>query len=259
MECRRKKPDIKPLSRKTKEGKRYVRRTDVTKEITDVLSFEEVELFAKVTSDLEFSLSLRAETLIYLIRMYYRRNSEIAKILLGALLRKCEPLIKSWTKERFREYSDDIYHDTVVTLAKLISERENKRLDFAEVQFNLFLKSLVIDQRRKYCPALQVDKTRAYGEDQENYEEEVIEAIISSEIHSRIIEDIAFKEAISSIKPTQAQIAAYLYFIEGLTYKHIAKHLNRSDRTIQTWIVKARKHLQEYYKDYEERGIALGD
>ncbi|MGH9878972.1 MAG: hypothetical protein ACRD5H_15185 [Nitrososphaerales archaeon] len=248
-----------PLSTSTEDGDHYWY-TDGVKKQNDRLSRMRERnpgllrgVLLKRNSDVR---CVREESLLHLIDIYNRDgDDDVVEVLFKALCKKCEPKIKHLVNGIPHSKRQDIVDEVISELGLAVIFTNKKHYQFARFQFDLFLRSQVIDAIRRSVRVSQ--KTISFADIEaliEDVEYEAkLEPIFPDDRDISIEERIVSKEELAEIlKRTKLQkhkIEAFLLKeLEGLEDEDIAPIFKRTPDTIRKWRNEVKRHIRRLKK-----------
>ena len=246
---------IKPLTKRTAEGKLYVRRPDAELQIEKALSLETAQILemlgaAKERGDETFLLD---ETLVYLLRQARRANDD--DLLNELYIELNKRIWKKLAKFRgnFNNQADfeDFGQKTEMAIIKKILNVESNAGDFAQAQFGSFVLSEAKAAWKQDFVRIKKDRESLdtpRGSDDEETDQLENKADLRDEFSAE--KRLIYEEQMRNFSPEQQIIAAMLldgFQIESKRPEEmtISKYLNITSRTIRTRIKKMREILNE--------------
>ena len=247
---------IRPLTKRTADGRLYIRRPDAELQIEKVFTLEAGKVLemldeGKKRGDEDFLLD---ETLVYLIREARRANDNDLLNEIYAELNK-----RVWKKmakfrSNFNNQADfeDLGQKTEMAIIKKILDVESNAGDFAQVQFGSFVLS---ESKAVWKQNLvKITKDREFLQtphDDDEGNPNNFENLASLREEFSTEERLIFKEQIRNLADEQQIIAAMLldgFQIESKDENEptISKHLGVTSRTIRNRIKEMREILSGY-------------
>ena len=219
---------VRPLTRRTIEGVRYVRPAVVEREIEAALREDPVTLHWRLSiTDKGSSEYLRSESLVHLLRDAIRRmDEELQNAILPILLARCDANLKVKIKESLPR-ADELREEVLFEFSKLLASdgRGNRpdELDFYECRFNQAFFALRVDVVRRRTSQLdpiaelpvQKDERKPY-----NYNEDAFarhfEALQTPATQQ---ERLYVKELVEAIKGLPADVGKAFVLCRLMGYK----------------------------------------
>lgn len=260
---------LAPLTGKNRDGKTYKRPHKVEQQIREILSLSPQEILARAdTLDHEAPEHIAEESLVYLIRHYHAQGDAKTVGEIGRrLLKRCAKRINSHLATLDVETRQLAHADATNDILKGILDLESSRGDFFQVRFWVAVDRRAITAYSGYVQELQraakhLRLSDLAGEDGGFDEEE------SSPRASTLGEGV-FAQGLSPDQSAMLQVAlgsipepyrtAYvLRYGEGWQIESkdpeeptISAFLEKTPRTINTWIREAERHLAIWKEGHE--------
>lgn len=246
--------DIKPLTKRTRQGELYVRRADAELQIEKLLTLEKPQILemldgGKRRDEADYLLD---ESLVCLFREARRSDDdELFNQLYIELNRRIWKLFLKF-RGKFREQADfeDFGQKIEMAIVRKLIDTDSDRADFAQVQFGSFVISEAKSVWKQNLAAINKDKEflETPREDDETG---------ASELENLALKDISteqkliIREGLRKLSTDHQTVAAMLldgFQIESKNENEltISRHLGVSSRTIRNWIKEMRSTLADY-------------
>lgn len=246
--------DIKPLTKRTRQGELYVRRADAELQIEKLLTLEKPQIFemsgnGKRRDEADYLLD---ETLVYLFRQARKSgDDELFNHIYSELNRRIWKLFLKF-RSKFKEQADfeDFGQKIEMAIIRKLLDTDSDRADFAQVQFGSFVVSEAKAVWKQNLVAIIRDKEfiETPREDDETGASELENLAIGELSDER---KMIVREGLSKLSTEHQTIAAML--LDGIQVESkdeneltISRHLNVSSRTIRNWIKEMRSTLEDY-------------
>ncbi len=246
--------DIKPLTKKTKQGELYIRRADAELQIEKTLTLEKPQVLemlgaAKRRDEADYLLD---ETLVYLFReARISKDDELSNQIYLELNRRIWKLFLKF-RSNFNEQSDfeDFGQKIEMAILRKLVVTDSDRADFAQIQFGSFVISEAKSVWKQNLAAINKDKEflQVPREDDETGANE-LENLAVGDISDE--QKMIIREGLSKLSADHQTVAAMIldgFQIESKDENEltISKHLGVSSRTIRNWIKEMRSTLADY-------------
>ncbi len=247
--------DIKPLTKRTRQGELYIRRADAELQIEKVLTLEKPQVLEMlgVGNRKDEADYLLDETIVYLFReTRISKDDELFNRIYIELNRRIWKLFLKF-RASFKNKSDfeDFGQKTEMAILRKLLDTDLDRADFAQVQFGSFviseaksvwkqnLAAVKRDQEFIETPRENDDETGANG----------LENLAFRDISDE--QKMIIREGLSKLSMEYQTVAAMMldgFQIESKDENEltISKHLGVSSRTIRNWIKEMRSTLADY-------------
>jgi RNA polymerase sigma factor (sigma-70 family) len=237
------KNSIKPLTRICKETRQtYSRRNDVIAEIEEILNLSEDNLTKKL-------VSLKSETLVFLLREKFQNDRRISQAIWVILSKRLSKIIKR-QRPKFKSETDfeDFFSEIQVEIFERIADFESDRADFAQVSFSEFATGIMLNKKRQK-ENLWKQESRKIEIDAESESDKKLSLIAELTDAEKIL---LLREALDKLPPEIMEVCV-LYYLEGWAIHSknprqvtIAGAYGKSEKTIRNWLRQAEKNLADY-------------
>lgn len=246
--------DIKPLTKKTKQGELYVRRADAELQIEKILTLEKPQVLEMLsaTKRRDEADYLLDETLIYLFReARISKDDELSNQIYSELNRRIWKLFLKF-RSNFNEQSDfeDFGQKIEMAILRKLIDTDSNRADFAQVQFGSFVISEAKSVWKQNLAAINKDKEFLHTprEDDETGANELENLAVGELAKDK---KMIVREGLRKLSTEHRLVAAMMldgFQIESKDENEltISKHLGVSSRTIRNWIKEMRSTLADY-------------
>jgi len=261
---------IPDLTRSTRAGARYIRRSNVLTEIESLWEMDEKELERRASvRQEELEHSLKSETLVFLLRSLRRTEAHvlfphleniIAETIYERIARIVGPYRRHFESDPNKaENYDDFRMSIIEVFFKKLYKENSDEADYAEVSFGQFVTGLANNEIKKYFK----EKVRAgLHDDFDNYyitEVPIAQSLLSTD-HLRVGEEPSFisyfernlqdraeilKDALN-ILPEPVRTAWVLRNAEDWqidstdqSVPTLAAYFNVTGRTVRNWLEEA--------------------
>ncbi len=258
---------LQPLTHRTKSGMLLQRDPDVDAQISSALAFPAQELLNRARqADSKASGFLKEEALVYLTRAYRREgDNAMVNALSEALLRRCNEFIYSHLGGLGMTAMEEGHLEVVERLFRQILDVTSDRGDFLQVRFWSGLERLTISAFRKQLRQVNIQRKKQVplsdvaGYDPEGGEEQDDEGKTGSVPSKAIIDSTPSSDRLALAKEALLTLEenvrkAYILHHEAgwqIDSKDpneptLSKYFKTTPRTIQNWLTKAEKALEEW-------------
>lgn len=244
--------EIKPLTKRTGQGKLYVRRPDAEMQIKKIVTLDTPQILAmlenKHRDEPDYLLD---ETIVYLLREARLRDDvSLLETLYPALNRRIWKLIAKFygnfdSKEDFEDFGQTVE----TAIVEKIFDTRAERADYAQVNFGDF----VVTEARGRRRGILAGSNRTDGtfppdrDEREGTSKSDEDRFVSEEISPE--EKLILRETIAMLPQKYRQVAI-LHYLEGWPIESGTKGepaidalYNVSPRTIRNWLAQAREML----------------
>lgn len=264
--------EIEPLTQVKEDGTPYRRETKVEEQIRWALTLSREALLSSLyQAESGENGFLNEETLVYLIRAYYKvHQRDIVQELWNVLYRRCVKMIRSKIPQ-VDQRSSQAYQEIQFRLFNQIIHLDGEQGDMLQAHFWVGFRSLVITVARSLIKDIQKDNvteplTNLPGEELEQEEQESEDAEPGATRRSLgMPSDIPIERRVIALEglslvPEPFKKAFILHY--GLGYpvesndpdeKTVSKILGKSPRTIYYWLGKAEEILKQWRGDTHEK------
>lgn len=257
--------EVRPLTRRNKEGRLYERLPDVEHQIASVLSLSESDLIARLKVKDEGSSSyLKEECLVYLLREFTMRgNDYISDEIAIALTDRCTGYISQHARKfvpgyMVEECIQDIVSDA---FSQILNMEETSQGEFSQVRFWSFLSRIAIQYSYKYKARTGYDlRTLHFGNEREDYDSENMNQGISDvedTVATLTSDDLIDLKKGLRVLNEPVRTAFILCHYEGWQIESndpylptISKYFGKTPRTIRNWLASAENSLREWREGY---------
>lgn len=258
---------LEPLTRRNRNGTAYEREAWVERQIRSALDLPPEALRSRAgVSDRESPEYLSEESLVYLIR-YLRRRAESQSVndLTAALLRRLVSIVWKHLGSLGPEAVKEGESEVIDALFRRILDIDTDKADFLQVRFWVVIESLCVQAFQRQLRARkrtrsQVELSALPGYDGPDAEQSDAATLTEEELQRVSVQplpaarlDIPFITLALSQLPENLRSAFLLrhYYewpIEDAdpTVPTISRHLNRTPRTIRTWLNEAERLLANW-------------
>jgi DNA-directed RNA polymerase specialized sigma24 family protein len=259
--------DLSPLIHRTKEGVLLKRAPDVDAQIRDVLLLLPDELVKRAEKGTQDSGFLKDETLVYLIRAFFKSgNKETTNQLSQALINRWEPFI--YSKLTGLVDAEDAFSIVISTLFKHILFRDDGRGDCLQVRFGFALKRITISVFRNQMAKLKADQSTLtfsdlsgeegeeidWGESEEDVNHQAEIAFPDMSTEDKVLVRAAINILEEPLRTTYILRNMYDFQIESIdpTEPTISKYFGLDPRTIRYRLKQAQKILIKWQGENHE-------
>lgn len=254
---------VRPLTRRGKDGRVLTRSPEVEAQIAEALGLDPPALRRRVAVvDRECSQYLKEETLVYLLREHHRQgDGDSCNMLADALLRRCAPQANKYLRALAEQEFESAYADLVGQVSEIILDLGSDRGDFLQVRFGLKLKQLAIDAFRRYSGRINEDtRTLVSWSSVSGYEgpdddEGSRRALLPDQLRTPTAQEdrrLQGNEALRHI-PEPQRTAYVLFHFDGWPIESkdvhnpsISRFFSRDPRTIRNWLKMAEQALERW-------------
>ena len=263
--------EIESLTQKTNSGDQYQRNPKVEDQIKWALTLSQDTLTHLLNeTQPDDRAYLKEETLVYLIRTYYKLHQrEMIEVLWEALYKRCTKMIRSKIP-RYDERSEQAEQEVQAKLFEQIVHPEGQQGDFLQIRFWSGFRALVITISRTLIIDLQKGQlldplSSLPGQELEQAEEEpeeqdqlIAKTIfgLSREIPTEI--QVEINEVLKRL-PALVRKAFILHYYLGFPIEPgnpdettVGMLLGKSPRTIFNWLSEAEKILIQWRGEIHE-------
>lgn len=250
-------PQVRPLTKKTKDNSPYKRSQEVEAQILSALQLAPKLLLDRAQErDYTAPGYLSEECLIYFIREYHRQDEEdVVGALLKILFRRCAKFIARRLRGLDPQLAEDAFSDIIAALLDQALDLERDRGDFMEVRFWVVLERIAITIFGKYRShqsfsrmAVPLSMTGANDEEDDPphggvREEEVPDVSVSPEDFASYREDL---NALPEEHRTAFILRCQGWPIESSDPDEptISRYFGKTPRTIRNWLALVGENLQ---------------
>lgn len=251
---------LRPLTKRTKDGKPYERSQEVEAQILSCLQLPpELIVEQAQLRDYRAAGFLSEECLIYLIREYHRQNAEeIVWSLLDILFRRCSRFIENKLQSLESPLAEEAYDEVIEDLLGEVLDLESNRGDFMQVRFWVVLKRITISAYGRYISqqsfvkkTVPLSLTGEYGFDDENDSphDGTMERDMPDQSPSP--EDFAMYQEVLNAIEEPYRTAFVLQRLHGWPIESndpdeptISRYFGKTPRTIRNWLASVDEKLQ---------------
>lgn len=249
--------DIRPLTRRYKNGDLYERMEQVEDQIKSLLMLSAKEIMVRASiQDRADPRYIQEECIVYWIReAHYRGDKDLANDLAGILLQRCAQLLRKMFYTLGPDNMQQAKQDMITDLFMGISDLDSSRADFLQVRFWTVLKRMATTIYSKYSRTQR--RTISFAEETDMEEYNYPQVMKESEIPDprNLEEEIGNNEL---LKRALAQLAepyrsVFIMRSEGWPIESkepgartLSSLFQKDPRTIRNWLRRAEVVLQEW-------------
>lgn len=247
--------DIKPLTKRTRQGELYVRRAETQLQIEKITTLEKPQILemldgGKRRDEADYLLD---ETLVYLFRESRRSgNDELFNQIYLELNRRIWKLFLKF-RSNFKEQAgfEDFGQKIEMAIVRKLIDTNSDKADFAQVQFGSFVISEAKSVWKQNLAAIKRDQEflEMPRENDDETGANELEKLALGDISSE--QQMIIREGLRKLSTNHQTVAAMMldgFQIESKDENEltISKHLGVSSRTIRNWIKEMRLTLADY-------------